>query len=63
MPSQGENECITDTLFLFGCLFLIVVGTTKDINIDNHGYINTSILQIYRIYRRYIDRYFGKKFR
>ena len=28
-------------------------------NIDNHRYINNSIL---RIHRRYIGRYFGKKF-
>ena len=32
-------------------------------NIGNHGYIGTSILRIYRIYRRYIDGYFGKKYR
>ena len=31
----------------------------KDENIGNHGYIGTSIL---RIYRRYIDGYFGKKY-
>ena len=30
----------------------------KDENIDNHGYIGTSIL---RICWRYIDGYFGKK--
>ena len=33
--------------------------TTKDENIGNHGYIDTSILWIYR---RYIGRYFGKKY-
>ena len=32
----------------------------KDENIDNHGYIDTSILWIYR---RYISGYFGKKYR
>ena len=32
-------------------------------NIDNHGYISTSILRIYRIYRRYIGGYSGKKYR
>ena len=31
----------------------------KDENIGNHGYIDTSIL---RIYRRYISGYFGKKY-
>ena len=30
-------------------------------NIDNYGYIGILILRIYWIYRRYIDRYFGKK--
>ena len=35
----------------------------NDENIDNHGYIGTSILQIYRIYRRYIGGYFGKKYK
>ena len=34
----------------------------KDENIGNHGYIGTSILRIYRIYRRYIGGYFGKKY-
>ena len=34
----------------------------KDENIRNHGYIGTSILPIYRIYQRYIDGYFGKKY-
>ena len=33
--------------------------TTKDENIGNHGCIGTLIL---RIYWRYINRYFGKKF-
>ena len=36
--------------------------TTKEENIGNHGYIGTSILRIYRIYRRYIGGYFGKKY-
>ena len=39
---------------------------SNDENIGNHGYIDTSILQIYRIYRiyrRYIGGYFGKKYR
>ena len=35
-------------------------GVLKEENIGNHGYIGTSIL---RIYRRYIDGYFGKKYR
>ena len=39
---------------------LPVVGT-KDENIGNHGYIGNLILRIYRIYRRNIDGYFGKK--
>ena len=34
---------------------------SKDENISNHEYINTSILWIYRIYRRHIDEYFRKK--
>ena len=34
---------------------------SKDENISNHGYINTSILWIYRIYRRHIDGYLKKK--
>ena len=34
--------------------------TVKDENIGNHGYIGTSILWIYRIYRRYIDGYWKK---
>ena len=32
----------------------------KDENIGNHGYIGTSILWIYRIYRRYIGGYWKK---
>ena len=32
----------------------------KNENIDNYGYINISIL---RIYRRYIDEYFDIKYR
>ena len=45
------------------------VVISKDENIGNHGYIGTSILRIYRIYRRYIgiyrryiSGYFGKKY-
>ena len=34
-----------------------------DENIGNYGYIGTSILRIYWIYQRYIDEYFGKKYR
>ena len=30
MPPQGENLCVTGTLFLFGRFFLIVAGTTCD---------------------------------
>ena len=30
MPSQGENQCITGTLFLLGCPSLIIVGTACD---------------------------------
>ena len=33
----------------------------NDENIGNHGYIGNLILRIYRIYRRNIDGYFGKK--
>ena len=35
--------------------------TANDENIGNHGYIGNLILRIYRIYRRNIDGYFGKK--
>ena len=35
---------------------------SKDENISNHGYINISILWIYRIYRRHIDEYFKKQY-
>ena len=31
-----------------------IVGAPKDENISNHGYIGTLILQIYRIYQKYI---------
>ena len=34
-------------------------GVTNDENIDNYGYIGTSILWIYQ---RYIDRYFDTKY-
>ena len=37
--------------------------TVKDKNIGNHGYIGSSILQIYQIYWRYIDGYFDTKYR
>ena len=30
MPLQGENQCIIDTLFLFGRLSLIILGTACD---------------------------------
>ena len=30
MPPQGENLCVTGTLFLFGRSFLTVAGTTCD---------------------------------
>ena len=33
-----------------------------DENIDNYEYINTSILWIYGIYQRYIDKYFDTKY-
>ena len=36
------------------------VSVPKDENIGNHRYISTLILWIYR---RYIDEYFGKKYR
>ena len=35
----------------------------KDENFGNHGFIGNLILRIYRIYRRNIGGYFGKKFR
>ena len=35
---------------------------TNDENIGNHGYIGTSILWIYLIYRRHIDIYFDTKY-
>ena len=38
------------------------VVVSKDKNIDNHGYIGNSILQIYRIYQRYINEYFDTKY-
>ena len=34
----------------------------KDENIGDYGYIDTSILQIYRIYQKYISRYFDTKY-
>ena len=41
----------------------LIIHIFIDENIDNYRYIGISILQIYRIYQRYIDRYFEKKFR
>ena len=38
------------------------VDRTKDENIGNYRYIGTSILWIYRIYRRHIDGYFDTKY-
>ena len=45
---------------------LLILVISKDENIGNHGYIGTSILRIYRIYRRYFwiyRRYIGGYFR
>ena len=49
-------------LKVFLCLQMkkLLFHVTKDENINNHGYIDASIL---RIYQRYIDGYFGKKIR
>ena len=35
----------------------------KDENLSDHGYISTSILRIYQIYRRYIGGYFDTNYR
>ena len=55
---------------VFGSTFLSLIVllpiqafTPNDENIGNHGYISTWILQIYRIYQRYIDGYFDTKYR
>ena len=48
--------------FFFMDLYNQSVIVIKDENIGNHGYIGTSILRIYRIYRRYIGGYSGKKY-
>ena len=42
-------------------IFFNMLVTSNDGNIGNHEYIGTSILRIYRIYRRYIGGYSEKK--
>ena len=41
---------------------VLIMGINKDENISNYGYIGTSTLQIYRIYQRYIGKYFDTKY-
>ena len=59
-PSRGKYIKQKLIIFLFNFQFECVV--TMEENIGNHRYIGTSILRIYRIYRRYIGGYSGKKY-
>ena len=43
-------------------IFSLSISQYNDENIDNYEYIGISILWIYRIYQRYIDGYFEKKY-
>ena len=54
----GKKMLALKAKLIINLSFNVYEDMTKDENIGNHGYIGTSILQIYRKYRRNINGYF-----
>ena len=66
-PWMVQHECTSfQTLLSLYKIGLLIYDwdlvLLMEENIGNHGYIGISILRIYRIYRRYIGGYSGKKY-